>query len=395
MTDVLLEARLASCLADRLRARDMELRDLHVPQGGRSGSMISFSAAWRADGVRYERKLIARFPANFVLFLGYDLMHEWRTMEALSGSAVPVPPLLFHEPDPAVLGRPFYIMGHIDGRVPQTTPSYHTTGFMAEELGEAERAALWFNGLAALAELHTLDHRRGFDFLWRPERGTRGIDQYLGWVRDWYHWMRAGRTYPIVEAALDHLFTNTPGDGPEAVLWGDARIGNILFDGRNTVSALLDWEMAALGPAEVDLAWWLVMDRLLSEWLELPRLAGLPDSSESIAFYELARGRSVQHMKYYEVLAALRFALVLIRAAERYRSVGLVDPDTTFDSNSPPMRLLAHQLGMKVPELSPDARRLLGRPFDETTRAATSSTSEPPPQTSSGIIRPHSPGRTV
>jgi aminoglycoside phosphotransferase (APT) family kinase protein len=372
MSDLRLEARLVSCLAARLGATDVEVRDLRVPQEGRSGSMISFSAAWQADGGEHERKLIARFPANFELFLEYDLTLEWLVMDALVATAVPVPPLLFHEPDPAVLGRPFYVMGHVDGRVPQMAPSYHVAGFLAEELDEPQRAEAWFNGLAALAELHALDHRRGFGFLRRPNRGTRGFDQYLDWVRDWYGWMRGGRAYPIVDAALDYLFTNKPYDAPECVLWGDARIGNVIFDDVNTVAALLDWEMAALGPGEVDLAWWVVMDGLLSEGLELRRLAGLPSRSESIAFYERARGRSVEHIDYYEVFAALRFALVLIRAAERYRAVGLVAADTTFGSNSPPMRLLAQQLGLAVPELSPDVRRLMGRPFDEKTRAATS-----------------------
>jgi aminoglycoside phosphotransferase (APT) family kinase protein len=372
MTDVPLEARLASCLTTRLEVTDVEVRDLHVPQEGRSGSMISFSAAWLADSIRQEWKLIARFPANFELFLDYDLMHEWRAMEALVASPVPVPPLLFHEPEPAVLGRPFYVMGHVDGRVPPMAPSYHVAGFMAEELGAAQRAELWFDGLAALSTLHAVDCHRGFDFLRRPRRGARGFDQYLDWVRDWYVWMRGGREYPIVEAALGHLFANKPRDAPDCVLWGDARIGNVIFGDGNRVGALLDWEMAALGPGEVDLAWWVVMDHLLSEGLELPRLAGLPDRSESIAFYERARGRPVEHVEYYEVFAALRFALVLIRATERYRSVGLVAPDTTFASNSPPMRLLAQQLGLAVPELSPDIRRLMGRPFDEKTRAATS-----------------------
>jgi aminoglycoside phosphotransferase (APT) family kinase protein len=395
MTDLPLEARLAACLGSRLDVTDVEVRDLHVPQEGRSGSMISFCAVWQAQGIRHQRKLIARFPANFELFLDYDPAYEWRAMEALAGWPVPVPPLLFHEPDPAVLGRPFYVMGHVEGRVPQTTPSYHATGFVADELGEAERAELWFNGLTALAELHALDCRRGFDFLRRPHRGARGLDQYLDWVRDWYQWMRAGRAYPIVEAALDHLFANKPRDAPDAVLWGDARIGNVVFDSGNRVAALLDWEMAALGPAEVDLAWWVVMDQVLSEGLELPRLAGLPDRAESVAFYERASGRPVRHIEYYEILAALRFALVLIRATERYRSVGLVDADTTFGSNSPPMRLLAQRLGIVVPELSPDIKRLMGRPFDEKTRAATSSTPEPRPQTPAGIVGPGEPGRSA
>ena len=342
--------------------------------------MLCFTAAWQASGICHERRLIVRFPANFVLFFEYDPALEWRAMEALLGSPVPVPPLLFHETDASVLGRPFYVMGHVDGRVPQTTPSYHATGFMAEELDGAARAELWFNGLRALAQLHRLDCRCGFAFLGRPRRGARGLDQYLEWVRDWYHWMRESQSYPIVERALGYLFANRPEHAPDCVLWGDARIGNVIFDGANKVAALLDWEMAALGPAEVDFAWWLVMDELLSEGLELPRLAGLPDRGESIEFYERARGRPVEHLEYYEILASLRFALVLVRAAVRYRSVGLVEADTTFASSSPPMRLLARQLGMDVPELSPDIVRLLGRPFDAKTRAATSLTSQAPGQ---------------
>jgi hypothetical protein len=58
---------------------------------------------------------------------------------------------------------------------------------------------------------------------------------------------------------------------------------------------------------------------------------------------------------------------------ERYRSVGVVAPDSTFGSNSRPMRLLAQQLELPIPELSLEIRRLMGRPFDEKTRAATSS----------------------
>jgi hypothetical protein len=59
-------------------------------------------------------------------------------------------------------------------------------------------------------------------------------------------------------------------------------------------------------------------------------------------------------------------------ATERYRSVGAVAKDTTFGSHSPPMRLLAQQLRLAVPDLSPNIVRLMGRPFDAKARAMTS-----------------------
>src|SRR3546814_11782936 len=63
---------------------------------------------------------------------------------------------------------------------------------------------------------------------------------------------------------LDYILQNKPAQAPVNVLWGDATPSNVMFDDEGKVKALIDWELATLGPAELDLAWWLYFDDLFS-----------------------------------------------------------------------------------------------------------------------------------
>ena len=80
-------------------------------------------------------------------------------------------------------------------------------------------------------------------------------------------------------------------DEPTVLLWGDARIGNIIFDG-TMPAAVIDWEMVTLGSPEVDLAWAIFVDRHHSEGIETSRLAGFPSVEASVARYESLTGQS-------------------------------------------------------------------------------------------------------
>src|SRR5690606_8522169 len=97
---------------------------------------------------------------------------------------------------------------------------------------------------------------------------------------------------------------------------GDARIGNMIFRDRRCV-AVLDWEMATLGPPEMDLGWFLLLDRHHSEGIGVPRLAGLPGPAETVARYEERLGRRVAHLAFWELFAAWRFAVILRRVAQQ------------------------------------------------------------------------------
>jgi aminoglycoside phosphotransferase (APT) family kinase protein len=235
--------------------------------------------------------------------------------------------------------------------VPTDRPSYHESGWVAD-LTDEQRCALWNNGLDAMASINQLDWRDGFQFLDIDGDGSPSLQRYLQWIDEWYDWARAGREQPVMDVAMRAVHERMPAYGDVAVLWGDSRIGNIIFDDDMAVAALLDWEMAALGPAEVDLGWWLFMDRLAAEARNLPRLPGFPDSAETIGRYERQIGRSVRDVEFFELLGGVRMSIVVIRYADVCVQHGLLPVNTNVGTNNPATRIVARILGLPEPELS-------------------------------------------
>ena len=199
-----------------------------------------------------------------------------------------------------------------------------------------------------------------FAFLDRPQRGRTPFDQYLNWIEEWYQWARAGRPHRITDIAIEYLKANRPTEGPVSFLWGDPQPTNLLFLPDGTISGVIDWEMAVLGPPEADLAWWLFFDDLFSKGMGVPRLAGLPDACACA--FSGTRPRSAaacQNLDYYDVLAAFRMAIVGMRSADRQIQRGRIPANTTARENAPIVRLLAGLLGEPLPEVGADFAQLM------------------------------------
>ena len=99
--------------------------------------------------------------------------------------------------------------------------------------------------------------------------------------------------------------------------WGDSRIGNMLYRDFAPV-AVLDWEMATIGPPEIDVAWMVFLHRFfqdLAEKFELPGHPRLHGPRRRRRPYEELTGHTVEHLDWYEVFAALRFAIVSLRTS--------------------------------------------------------------------------------
>ena len=133
-------------------------------------------------------------------------------------------------------------------------------------------------------------------------------------------------------------------------------MSNILFSTDLSVSSVLDWELAALGPAEIDIAWWLFFDDLFSNGFSVPRLPGLPGKAETVAHYEQRLGRPLVDLEYYDVLATFRMAIVSVRAVDRQIKLGKIPATTSARTHQPNMRLLAQRLHQPEPEVGEDFR---------------------------------------
>ena len=230
-------------------------------------------------------------------------------------------------------------------------------GWVAE-LSDPERETLWNNGVDILARLHQIDWRSKFSFLDVPGPGALGLDRYLGYVERWYAWAAKGRTFEIGETALRYLREHQPTESPVDVLWGDATLGNMLFADDQSVAALLDWEMPALGPGECDLGWWLFMDSMYHRGWDIPRLTGFPPRDETIARYESKLGRPVGDLAYYEILAGLRMMAISARTIDLQIEQGILSPDTTMHTANPVPITLAELLGLPRPELGAEMQQL-------------------------------------
>ena len=324
--------RFAEWLAGRLDTASVRVGPVERPkQGGLSNETVLIDADWGAG----PRSLVVRIaPAGPGLFPEYDLAAQVKVMEALRiHSSVPVPTVLWSEPDATVLGRPFYVMDRVEGRIPSDNPGYHFEGWL-KDLEPADQARLFDASLATLAAIHRVDWAAaGLGFL----PGV-GIDRELTYWRDYLDWVAGGERFPIIDATyawcVDHRPKSEP---PAALVWGDTRLGNLVYADDLTVRAVLDWEMALLGPPELDLGWYLFLERTALQFAA--PLPGFADRDGTVATYEAHLGRSVVDLDWYEVWGGLRSAAIMVRVADDLAALGLVGPE--FRGDNPVTKLLA------------------------------------------------------
>lgn len=316
-------------LADRFPGEGTPtIGSLSTPvETGFSGQTLLCDARWDWQGRSTVRPLAIRVaPVTHSLLPESPWDRQVRLQELLAGTDVPVARVHGSEPSGELLGAPFVVMERIDGRVPGDIPSYHRSGWLAE-LRPADRAQVWNGGLRLMARLHRLEPGTlDLSFLDDPAHG--GAYGPVGIRRQFGECLAHLGFYgvqddPVVARAADWLRKNLPEEpDPPRLLWGDARIGNIIYAGQ-TPAALLDWEMATLGAPESDLAWYLFTDRYLSEGLGLPRLPGLPGRRETVATYASLLGRPLRDLAFYDVFAAFRFGLLTSRVTRLMTSTGI------------------------------------------------------------------------
>lgn len=342
-------ALLLGWLSDAVGATDLRLVEEPRPaSNGSSNETAMLRCAWTGpDGTPVERGFVARTaPRAEGIFLSYDLGKQYLTMAALAGTDVPVPRLVGHA-GAEVLGEDFYVMEAAPGEAPPDLPPYTVTGWLLDA-DPADQRRAHDRTLELLARIHRLDIG-GLDLdVLAPAPGRRGLDDQLDETGRWYRWAAGDRPQPTMAAVLAWLRDHTPTDIPvEGLNWGDARFGNVLYEDFEPV-CVLDWEMAGIGPAEVDMGWWFFMNRYYTEGTGVPPLPGFPDGAEARAHYEAALGRPLTDSLFYEVLAAFRFGIVFIRAASLMRAADPADAGS-FERVNPVTSMLAATLDLPDP----------------------------------------------
>jgi aminoglycoside phosphotransferase (APT) family kinase protein len=262
-------------------------------------------------------------PTGYTLFPDAAFETQYRVLTGLAEhSAVPVPKVLWYEEDPSVLGAPFFVMEEVKGVVPPDNPPYHVDGWLKTDATPEVRERIWWGCIDTIAELHRTDPSvLGLSSV------LDGLPAQLAYYEAFLESVEKDEAVPTGRKALAWLKENQPGPEESVLCWGDARIGNVMYDEQGNRLAVLDWEMVSLGAPAQDFAWAWFLDRHHSEAMEVPRLEGFPSKEATIARYEAAAGRTLENVDYYEVFAGFRFCVIMARLAVIFKDWGLLPAD--------------------------------------------------------------------
>ena len=323
-----LGARICTWLAGQLpEGADPEVVDIVKPEGnGMSSDTLLFTARWTEDGRPTERRFVARIEPELdkvPVFPTYDLEMQFRVM-ALVGehTDVPVPETLWFEADGSVIGAPFFVMARVDGEVPRDVLPYTfpDPNWVLDATPE-QRAAMERSAVAALAGIHEITpDTHDLSFLEVDAPGATSLERHLAHWERYLEWVTADERSPLLDACFAWLRANLPDRPDEPRLsWGDARIGNMLF-ADHEVAAVLDWEMAAVAPPEVDLGWMAYLHLFFQDLTTDLGAEGLPDfmaPATLVARYREASGREVGDLTWSIAYAAMRHGVIMRRVTER------------------------------------------------------------------------------
>ena len=253
--------------------------------------------------------VLRRKPPGQLLKSAHAVEREFRVMQALAESAVPVPQTFHLCEDESVIGSVFFIMEHVRGEI------YWDPAL--SELNTTQRQATYMEMCRVLSELHQVD----IESVGLADFGKPG-DYFSRQINRWTQQYVASRTETIIEmeAIIEWLPDNLPADdGRVSLVHGDYRLDNMIFDNRSqSMLALLDWELSTIGHPLADLAYQCMQLRMdpgkhLSGLNGIDRAAlGIPSEQEYVAQYCKHCGlESIDNWPFYLVFGFFRMAAIL------------------------------------------------------------------------------------
>ncbi len=263
-----------------------------------------------------QRWVLRRPPLGGLTPSAHDMAREYRVIDALQHSEVPVARTVALCEDTSVIGAPFSVVSYVDGVVWRTAADVAT---VPQDHLDACAHAL----MATLARLHAVPFTEvGLAAFGRPEgylsRQTRR------WADQWRR--VATRELPDIDRLHAKLAGGTPAESGAAIVHGDFRIDNAILSGdrRARVHAVVDWEMSTLGDPLADLGLALVY----RDPAFAPVLGGgaasasdrMPSREALAESYSRASGRDLPNLKFYLALGYFKIAVIAEGIHARHRA---------------------------------------------------------------------------
>lgn len=192
-----------------------------------------------------QNYVLRKQPPGELLPSAHQVDREFRVMDALYETDVPVPKMYCLCEDPAVIGTKFYVMEMVEGRL--------FTETVLPTLTPAERRAIYLDLARVMATLHRVDPIAvGLETFGRP--GNYYERQISRWTKQYL----ASKTedLPAMDKLIEWLPANLPAEVDSVIVHGDYRLGNVLIHPTEPrIVAVLDWELCTLGDGLADLGY--------------------------------------------------------------------------------------------------------------------------------------------
>ncbi|MGV0794262.1 phosphotransferase family protein [Mycolicibacterium sp. XJ1819] len=247
------------------------------------------------------------------------ILREWRIIEALDGTDVPHTTAVAVCQDASVLGRPFYLMGYVDGWSPMDLEQRRWPEPFDSDL--EQRAGLAYQLAEGIALLSKVDWKaKDLADLGRPDGyHERQVDRWTGFFD-----RIKGREIEGREVATAWLRDRRPLDFIPGLMHGDYQFANVMYrhGAPARLAAIVDWEMGTVGDPKLDLGW------MVQSWpqdtdapgpseMSYVDMRAMPSRTAVVEHYSRVSGRQVDDLDYYLVLAKWKLAIVLEQGYQR------------------------------------------------------------------------------
>jgi len=229
-----------------------------------------------------------------------DVLRQVPLLTTLHAHGYPVPPIHHHGADDEFFPTAYVMFEKMPGHtfiVWEPDASF--------DQGEAAVAALWRRAIDLIARVHRFDWQTHLPHWEQPLVMTREVQRWDPVLEKAAEpaWRALG------EGVRTQLLATPPPPSPIGLMHGDCQPGNILYDARGEVVALLDWELSGIGPQYYDLGWLIMIGDRANwhpEWYAHNPLT--PD--DLIDEYQRLTGRDCTGLAWYRALAGYKMAVI-------------------------------------------------------------------------------------
>jgi aminoglycoside phosphotransferase (APT) family kinase protein len=277
--------------------------------------------------------VLRRPPLHGLTPSAHDMAREYRVVAALADTPVPVARAITMRNDDSVLGAPFQMVEHVDGRVVRTASELAA-------LGDQTAIDNCIDALIkALAELHAVDPNAvGLGDFGKPDGYLER--QVRRWGSQWEH-VRLPDDARDDDVRRLHtaLGEAVPPQSGTSIVHGDYRIDNTVLDADDAavVRAVLDWEMSTLGDPLSDAALMCVYRNPMFGHIHNDAAWSselVPPADELADRYSTVSGRDLAHWDFYMALAYFKLAIIAAGIDYRRRS-GADAPEQVGEAVAP------------------------------------------------------------